>query len=96
MSINSTKRLCFYVPNYESVRNTLNNAYTTTGVVEWSAEPGRVNETDADVVVRGSHLQVASFKTWLLTSKIAGACLEGARIIALHAPFAGKENKPGC
>ena len=72
-------RLWFYVPDYPRVRDSLNEAYAKAGVVEWSAEPGRVRDCpdDADVTVDGDDESLAKLWNWLRDSGIRGLRLEG-------------------
>ncbi len=77
-------RLWFYVPDYPKVRGALDIAYVQHGVMEWSAEPGRVGgcPDDADVVVDGDDRHLASFWNWLIESGIVGLQLEGEPVRA--------------
>lgn len=84
--------LWFYVPNYTLVRQILEKAYERHGLVEHSAEPGRVHGApdDADITVRAKRasagdertmnlakVRIATFRNWLANSGINGLQIEG-------------------
>jgi hypothetical protein len=75
-------RLWFYVQDYPDVREYLDTLYLSTGVEEWSAEPGRVGgfPNDADVTVYGTPESVYTFADALRVSGIEGLMIEGEEI----------------
>jgi len=74
--------LWFYVPDYPHVRSLLEKLYDLCGVVEWAAEAGRVggHPDDADVHVRGSHMQLQDFEAHLRVTKIEGLQIRGKEV----------------
>lgn len=71
------KSMWFYVPNYELVRARLELAYAMFCVEEHSAEPGRCNDTGADIICEGSPTAIVRLWNWLVDSNIEGLMLEG-------------------
>lgn len=77
MSRDHLKSMWFYVPDYELVRPRLELAYRMFSIEEHSAEPGRCNDTDADIICEGSQTAIARLWNWLVDSNIKGLMLEG-------------------
>jgi hypothetical protein len=75
-------QLWFYVPDYLSVKEVLQGMYTACDVEEHSAELGRVNETDADVVVAGTSQDLARFRKMLRATRMKGLMIEGKPVDA--------------